>query len=126
MAERLPCDCHPRYITRINGPARCSVCGCAPVQYTPASARHQMDVDYACPITGKPIRSRRAHEENLRLHGCHVLEAGEKEDAARRGREADAECDAHLDATIDSVIDSMSEDKKNQLIQELSTTLPEA
>jgi hypothetical protein len=32
---------------------------------------------YDCPITGKWIEGRRAHEENLKRQGCRVYEAGE-------------------------------------------------
>lgn len=39
---------------------------------------------YTCPITEKWIEGRKAHEENLKLHGCRVLEPGEY--AAAKGR----------------------------------------
>jgi len=34
---------------------------------------------YECPITGKPVEGRAAHRENLKQHGCRVLERGERE-----------------------------------------------
>ena len=39
---------------------------------------------YSCPITGKWIEGRRAHKENLKKHGCRVLETGETEALSRR------------------------------------------
>lgn len=32
---------------------------------------------YACPITGREIGSRSTHRDNLRQHGCRVIEPGE-------------------------------------------------
>lgn len=34
---------------------------------------------YNCPVTGKYIEGRAAHEENLKRQGCRVLEPGETE-----------------------------------------------
>jgi predicted nucleic acid-binding Zn ribbon protein len=36
-------------------------------------------VGYNCPVTGKWVGSKKAHQENLREQGCRVLEPGEKE-----------------------------------------------
>ncbi len=41
---------------------------------------------YNCPITGKYIEGKAAHEANLKKHGCRVLEAGEAE-ATEKARE---------------------------------------
>lgn len=38
------------------------------------SADYEM---YQCPITDKPVEGRVAHRENLKQHGCRVLEPGE-------------------------------------------------
>lgn len=43
---------------------------------------------YSCPITGKPIEGRAAHRENLKRHGCRVLEKGESREAKRRREES--------------------------------------
>lgn len=42
---------------------------------------------YTCPITGAWVEGRKAHRENLKRHGCRVLERGEKEDARRQRKE---------------------------------------
>lgn len=39
---------------------------------------------YSCPITGREIRGRREHIENLARHGCRVKEPGETEEFIRR------------------------------------------
>lgn len=46
---------------------------------------------YDCPVTGGYVGGRAQHRDNLRRHGCHVLEKGEKEHAEKvRERELDA------------------------------------
>ena len=62
---------------------------------------------YSCPITGREIGSRSTHRENLRQHGCRVLEpdeirpslfgkeyAGSKLYNPDRGQEVQRELDA--------------------------------
>ena len=39
---------------------------------------------YSCPITGAWIDGRKAHQENLKRHGCRVYEAGETEQFKKR------------------------------------------
>ncbi|MEC9266718.1 MAG: hypothetical protein VX464_11715 [Pseudomonadota bacterium] len=47
---------------------------------------------YDCPITGQPIEGRAAHRENLKKHGCRLLEPGETREASRKRQESfDAE-----------------------------------
>lgn len=75
---------------------------------------------YQCPITGREINGKRAHEENLARHGCRVLESGEAEDAARRRRDAEKSLDAALDSGIDRIIDGMGHDKRESLVREIT------
>jgi hypothetical protein len=42
-------------------------------------------VGYNCPVTGKWVGSKKAHQENLREQGCRVLEPGEKEFNSKSG-----------------------------------------
>jgi hypothetical protein len=44
---------------------------------------------YRCPVTGKPVEGRRAHQENLKRTGCRILEKGEREQAERNRGEED-------------------------------------
>ena len=78
--------------------------------------------EYACPITGNPISSKRAHEDNLKRHDCRVLEGGEKEFNAKRAAEADAALDRAIDQTVEREIDLMPGEKREQLAKELATT----
>jgi len=56
---------------------------------------------YECPVTGKMIGgSRRAHEENLKRHGCHVYEAGETRDEERRRED---NFNAQIDKAMEAV-----------------------
>ena len=52
---------------------------------------------YECPVTGKPIEGRAAHRENLKRHGCRLLEKGETREAPKRREES-------LNASIDSIL----------------------
>lgn len=58
---------------------------------------------YDCPVTGKWIEGRAAHRENLKRHGCHVLEKGEHQDNERNRIEAE-------EKTIDSLAESVVRD----------------
>lgn len=62
---------------------------------------------YDCPITGKSIEGRVAHEENLKRNDCRILEPGEKEDNARRGREMIEADHRNRDAAIDAIAESV-------------------
>tara|TARA_R110000772_G_scaffold194124_1_gene304915 strand:+ start:1129 stop:1476 length:348 start_codon:yes stop_codon:yes gene_type:complete len=63
---------------------------------------------YDCPVSGKIIEGRKAHEENLRATGCRLLEPGEKEDNARTASRNAAAQDMKRDAAIDSIVDSVA------------------
>jgi len=63
---------------------------------------------YDCPITGKIIEGRAAHEENLKRHDCRILERGEKEDNARNGQRVIDEENKRRDAAIDGIVDAVA------------------
>jgi hypothetical protein len=68
---------------------------------------------YECPVTGKTIDGRRAHEDNLKTTNCRILETGEKEANTRNAAiEAKAE-DKRRDAAIDGIVDSVANDYFN-------------
>lgn len=60
---------------------------------------------YDCPVTGKWIEGRRAHEENLKLHGCRVLEPGETRDAMAG---AERRFEETMEKTIDAALDRVA------------------
>lgn len=74
---------------------------------------------YDCPITGKYIGSKRQHEENLKTHGCRVLEGGEKELSEKRREAADLALDKAVEDTVERTIESWDSGKKEQLHNEL-------
>lgn len=100
-------------------------CSCrAPATRAISSVRINKDyADYTCPITGKLVSGRRQHEENLKAHGCRILEPGEKEsnEAAKARREA--EFDRSVDQSVEKFVDNLPSDKKERLANELSSGL---
>lgn len=57
---------------------------------------------YECPVTGKPIEGRAAHNENLKRHDCRLLEKGEFEDTVKNGQKRISD---KIDAAIDQAAD---------------------
>lgn len=77
---------------------------------------------YNCPITGRLISGKKEHEANLRKHGCRILEAGEREDAARTRERADQELENKLCDTIAREVYNLPPAKQEALANELSHT----
>jgi hypothetical protein len=71
-------------------------------------------------VTGTWIEGRRAHEENLKRHGCRVLEPGETEAHRRRLANEDSQLESAVEETADKFIAGLSSDKKAQLASEVS------
>lgn len=77
-------------------------------------------VGYTCPVTGSWIGSKREHNENLKRHGCRVLETGEKEAAAEFRKKADEEFDRKVEATVEKEVEAMPSEKREKLYSELT------
>lgn len=75
---------------------------------------------YTCPITGDWIEGRKAHQENLKKHGCRVMEPGEKEEFQRRKAAEEASFDKAIEATTEEFVEKLPEGKKAELYNELS------
>lgn len=75
---------------------------------------------YECPVTGKRIEGRRAHEENLKQTGCRILEPGETEAVSRNKAAADAALDRAVEQTVGETIAAMPAAKQSALARELS------
>lgn len=120
----LTCNCPSRFIKRFKGePACCSACGSLAILDSPeAKQRSQLEYNYECPITGIPIQSKAAHEDNLKRHGKHVFEKGELEDAKRTRKALDDELDRKLEETAAAFVGSLSPERKAQLEVELLST----
>jgi len=74
---------------------------------------------YTCPITDKWIGSKREHQNNLAIHGCRVLETGEKEATIKSRQLADEAFDKSIDQTVEREIESWDSSKKETLHNEL-------
>lgn len=100
-------------------PIKCA-CGAAARRAIATPMFSVDNTDYRCPITDKSIRSKRDHEENLKLHGCRVLETGETAQAGLKRKAEEAELDRKIEETVEKEIISWSSDKREQLAKELS------
>jgi hypothetical protein len=76
-----------------------------PKEYTPPRISVRSDYKaYRCPITGNVIDGKRAHGENLKRHGCRVLESGEKEESVKRRAEADRAFEKTVSDAVDKTV----------------------
>lgn len=75
--------------------------------------------EYSCPVTGAPISSKYAHEENLKQHNCRLLEEGEASVNSNRRALEDAELDKRIENTVEREIESYSSEKREKLYNEL-------
>lgn len=74
---------------------------------------------YDCPITGKRIEGKRAHEENLKQHGCRILEPGETESHKQRRAQEDQRLEMAVEETADRFISSLPTEKRDRLAGEM-------
>lgn len=70
---------------------------------------------YTCPVTGSWIEGRKAHTENLKKHGCRVLETGETEEYKRGRVKADADLDKSIDSTVEQFYETLPTEKREAL-----------
>lgn len=90
----------------------CPKCGQAMARQISAPRIAADYAGYSCPVTGKWIEGRRAHEENLRQQGCRVLESGEKADFLRRRADDERQFDAAVEQTAGEVFTAMPPEKQ--------------
>lgn len=94
------------------------ICGCGMVARRLISRPRilrSMDYSYDCPVTGKHITSKHAHEENLKRTGCRVRETNESEYRAKERAKAEEAFDRQVEATVERQIDNMSGEKRELL-----------
>jgi len=72
---------------------------------------------YDCPVTGKWIEGRRAHEENLKRTGSRLLEPGENAQALRRQQAEDTALEDRVAETAATIVEGFSPEKKEALAQ---------
>lgn len=103
----------------IDDPCACLQCGSLMNRQICAPAVRGDYAGYSCPITGKWIEGRRAHQENLKQHGCRVLEPGETEGTKRARAAADAALDKSVEQTVDKFVETLPTAKRERLFAEV-------
>jgi len=108
-----------RKISERNSAANCERCQAAAKRVLDAP-RVVADYEaYNCPITGREIRGRREHEENLRRHNCRVYEPGELEEHKKyKAKEADIQLEQVAETAANLAL-SLPEEKFERLAGEL-------
>jgi putative FmdB family regulatory protein len=99
-------------------PQQC-VCGKVAERVIEAPAVRGDYPGYNCPITNKWIEGRRAHEENLKRHGCRVLESGETSAVSGRVQREEAALEASIEKTAEEFITSLPAVKREKLAGEM-------
>ena len=105
-------------LARFSEPQTCT-CGSVASRVIVAPAIRGDYAGYTCPISGKWIEGRRAHQENLARNGCRILEPGESSAVASRQSRAEASLDAALDSTVEELISNLSTRDKERLTAEM-------
>ena len=95
-------------------------CGGVAVRIISAPAVRGDYEAYQCPVTGKTIEGRKAHEENLKRQGCRVYESGEKEEMLSRKKADEASFDRQLDADVDKFVATLPTKQREQFVNEVS------
>lgn len=117
------CACGKRYeaikpIAEHAAPIEC-YCGRSAKRILSPAMVHRDLPGYECPITGRRIEGRKAHEENLRRHQCRVLESGEMEDVRRNKASEEKQLDRDIENTVGSMVEKMPPRKQEALANEL-------
>lgn len=103
----------------LNSSVYCNHCGQGMNRQLSAPFVRGDTVAYDCPITGKRIEGRKAHEENLKQHGCRILEPGETEQFKRRRTEDEQKLEAAVEETADRFISQLPTEKRDRLAGEM-------
>lgn len=110
-------------IADLDSVQKCSHCGAAMNRQISAPMVVGDYPPYECPVTGKIIEGRRAHEENLKRTGCRILEPGETEAFKRRVAQDEAALDRSIEETTDRLIAGLPTEKRDRLAGELENGL---
>ena len=105
-------------LARYAEPQTCS-CGAVADKLLSAPAIFTDFEGYRCPVSGDWIEGRKAHEENLKKHGCRVLEPGEREQAERARKAADEALEKSVEDTAGRLVASLPQRKLEKLASEL-------
>jgi len=78
---------------------------------------------YTCPITGSWVEGRRAHVENLKKHGCRVLETGETKQIRQSRQQEEAALDRSVEETVEQFYETLPTERREQLANEVQSGL---
>lgn len=76
---------------------------------------------YKCPVTGKPITTKTAHEENLKEQGCRVFESGEVEAMLANKRREAEKLDKAVEQTTEEFVANLPGESRDALAKALET-----
>lgn len=126
MIYEYECQCGRLFervlpVSRYDEPQTCE-CGkvASKLISRPALAWASREVNYDCPITGKPITSMAQHKDNLLRHGCQQYDPEMKKDAERFRKQKQDALEKSVDETVERAIEAMPSRKKESLERELS------
>lgn len=106
-------------LSQYQTPQKCACGYTAEKILTPVAVRGDYP-GYECPVSGKWIEGRKAHQENLARTGCRVLETGEREAYLKRQAREDTAFDAKVEETVDRFITTLPEQKRVGLFNEVA------
>jgi putative FmdB family regulatory protein len=112
-----------RGIAQRDEPNPCPACSKPMSRRITAPVVHTDYPGYSCPISGKWIEGKRAHQENLAEHGCRVLEVGETKQLQERKAAEEAKFDRELDTTVGKLVAAMPAQKRERLAAEMQSGL---
>jgi predicted nucleic acid-binding Zn ribbon protein len=100
----------------------CDECGktmSETVIQAPLLVKVAQDVCYDSPVTGAPITSWAAREEDLKRNNCRPYDPDAKTDHANRIKDSEAALDRTVDASVEEAIEKMPTAKRGKLFSEL-------
>ena len=117
------CTCGKRFsrflpLVNYRDPQTCE-CGQVAEKQLSAPAVRADYAGYACPITGNWVEGKRAHEENLKKHGCRVFEPGEREAFIKRRASEEAAFEDKIAESAAEFVETLPTAKREQLGREL-------
>lgn len=113
-----------RKVENYRDPVICDLCGKNAVRVISAVQGFvKSDVAYTCPITGKPITTKKAHEENLARHGCRVYETGETENFKKKREAEETALENSIAETAVKFVEGLTSESREQLGRELESGL---
>jgi len=110
-------------LTVLNRKESCEACQAPMERQISAPAVVSDYAGYNCPISDKWIEGRRAHEENLKRHGCRIYETGETAEIRRKAASEDAAFDRSVDETVEQFYEALPSEGREALATAVTSGL---